>query len=322
MKAGIIFIGVAILLFVINHFVGKSRPKPGRPNRQADDTGPKKNIFGHYAPPPLPDVAAVKIRPPMVDFHVVGEEARVFFSVVAPPEPDDVLVELMVDEAVEVVREKSHALPMSHVTQVTAYGVGEGGPVVLGGTRLSTPGQLPPRSDVHAILNLSAIAADPLANDFGAETAPPPGIEIHPKPDTLVPLDQELRLPRAVLTGLRAQGIDPSTMTGGEFLVGMIRLVGYQVDPGPAPGTFLASRGGETTFIREDPYRAGDHPEVDSKMLDAFSFEFAASQAAKGIFVSEKYGPFEIHDRERRNPRLRFLTRERLQHLVDGLAIG
>ncbi len=324
MKAGLLFIGVAVLLFVANYLLGKRGPRKESPavTKKTVATEPKKNIFGHYAPPPLPEFAAVKIKPPVADFHVRDDEARVYFQVPAPGEADPILNELMIEEAVEVVREKSHALPMSQVRQVAAFGTSANGPILFGRTNLVTPGQLPPRSEAPSILNLTAIAADPLATDFGAEVEPPPGIEVHAKPDTLAPLDTELRLPKAVTVGLRAQGIDPATMTAGQLLVGMIRLVGYAVEPGPVSGTYLATRGGETTFIREDPYRPGGYPEVDSKTLDSFAFEYVASQAARGIFVSEKYGPFEIYDRERRDPRIRFITRERLQNLVDGLSLG
>jgi hypothetical protein len=40
------------------------------------------------------------------------------------------------------------------------------------------------------------------------------------------------------------------------------------------------------------------------------------------VFVSEKYAPYTIYDLERREPRIRFLTRERLQEFIDSMAIG
>ena len=40
------------------------------------------------------------------------------------------------------------------------------------------------------------------------------------------------------------------------------------------------------------------------------------------LFVSDKYGAFAMHDVERRDPRMRFVVRERLQRTIDYLALG
>jgi hypothetical protein len=37
--------------------------------------------------------------------------------------------------------------------------------------------------------------------------------------------------------------------------------------------------------------------------------------------ITDKYGPYMIYDKERRNPKLRFITRERLQPFVDSFAL-
>ncbi len=46
------------------------------------------------------------------------------------------------------------------------------------------------------------------------------------------------------------------------------------------------------------------------------------SGADRGLMVSDKFGPFEVYERERREPRVRFVTRERLQGFVDALTVG
>jgi hypothetical protein len=38
--------------------------------------------------------------------------------------------------------------------------------------------------------------------------------------------------------------------------------------------------------------------------------------------ISDKYCPFMIHDLETREPRIRFITRERGQHFIDSMAMG
>lgn len=312
MEVGGSLIVIALILFAVGMFTRKKRPeleaaKPSRLRR---------------TPPPVPLVPVTHIRPPVSDFHVHADEARVFFAVSAPPEPDDVLNELLVGEAVEIVREKTHSLPISQVNHVVAFGTSADGPIEMGRATLETPGHLPVRSEVPSILNLAGFALDPLAGDFGEEPPVPPETVVRIKEDRLGPLIDALRLPRAVDTGLRAQGIDPATMTAGQLLLGMLALVGYQVEPGPVANTHIVTKDDTRFFVRQDDYRPDDHPEVAVEALDRFAFEFQASQADRGLYVSEKYGPFAVHERERRDPRVRFLTRERLQNLIDGLAIG
>ena len=71
-----------------------------------------------------------------------------------------------------------------------------------------------------------------------------------------------------------------------------------------------------------DVYHPGDHPEVADQLIDRFMADFAMSGCDRGLLVSDKYGPFEIYDKERRQPRVRFVTRERLQKMVDALALS
>jgi hypothetical protein len=256
----------------------------------------------------------------VAEFHVAGEEARVTFDVPVPDEGDPVLEELLTHEAVEVVREKRHTLPIDQVTEVVALAGRP--PREVGRVELEEPGRLPPRPEMPPLLNLTHIAADPLEAE--REEGPPqvPGTVTPVREDTLGPAGAELRLPKAVETGLRAQGIDPRTMGAGELVTGLLPLVGYVVTPGPAENTYYAEKGGQRTYIRVDPYRPGDHPEVDSETIQRFMIEFQTAGAQRGLLVSDKYGPFELYQRERRDPRVRFVTRERLQGLVDALALG
>jgi len=53
-----------------------------------------------------------------------------------------------------------------------------------------------------------------------------------------------------------------------------------------------------------------------------FVVDFLSSGADRGLLITEKFSPFEIYDRERREPRMRFITRERLQAFVDALTVG
>jgi hypothetical protein len=270
-----------------------------------------------------PVIDVVDPRPVVADFHVDGSAARVHFDVPLPEGEDEVLSELLVGEAIEVVREKSHTLPLSGITEVVAL-AGRGETVEVGRTKLTTPGVLPPKVEGPSILNLSVLARDPLQSSFGAEEQLAdftPGTAVQDRRDELGPLAAEIRLPRAVETGLRAQGVDPASSSAGELVVGMLRLFGYQITPAGLTGWF-ASKGGERTYIVEDRYQPGDHPELDDQTIRRFMIEFTSAGADRGMLVSEKYGPFEIYSLERREPRVRFITRERVQKLIDSLALS
>jgi hypothetical protein len=100
-----------------------------------------------------------------------------------------------------------------------------------------------------------------------------------------------------------------------------MRGAGYQV-VAAVPGTFHADRAGQRTFVRVVSHRPGDHPELDEAEIRKFVVDFGASGAARGLLLSDKWAPFEIHERERRDPRVRFVTRERIQSFADVLALG
>ena len=273
------------------------------------------------APAPTVAVEVTDPRPMVADFHVDGTTAVVTFDVPFPGGGDEVLSDLLVGEAIEVVRERRHTLPLADLTSVVAM-AGRGNVVEVGRAKLATPGQLPPRIETGGLLNLSVLARDPLHESFsGTESDFHPGTDVHERTDELGALIDELRLPKAVDTGLRTQGIDPATASAGELVTGVLRLFGYQITPAGLGGWF-AAKGGERTYIVEDRYQPGDHPEVEGHVIRRFMVEFGSSGAERGLLVSEKYGPFEIYGLERREPRVRFITRERLQKLIDSLALS
>ena len=304
---GVIIILVAIVLIVVAVVLNRKRQE------LAEQTGievPKRGRRSEPVPQTVEDPTVP--RPRVVDTTVHGEEAHVSFDVPIPEDGDEVLAELLVNEAVEVIREKRHTLPMDMVHRVVVF-AGRGDRVEIGRHDLSTPGTLPPKVEMPSMLNISRYAKDPLEQDQQAFEAP--DIAAHDRGDELAPLGSELRLPKAISTGLRAQGVDPDTMTAIELVTGMLRLLGYQVQPGSRLGTFDAVKGGTRTFISGQTHTEGEHPEVASEEVDRFVTEFAMS-------VSEKYAPFGIHEKERRDPRIRFMTRERLQQMVDATALS
>lgn len=316
---GIALILVAIVLIGVGVLLGRRR------NELAEQHGIAKPGRGRSKDPIAATGSLADLdhpRPKVVEMHVFGEEALVTFDVPFPEDGDEVLADLLVQEAIEVVREKRHTLPMDMVHRVEVF-VGQGDSKQrIGGHVLDTPGTLPPRVDMPSMLNLSPFAPDPLEAMESDDTMHVPALAAATREDDLPPLGNEIRLPKAVDMGLRAQGIDPATMGAVEMVTGLLKLFGYSVAPGPGFGMFIAEKGGQRTFILGDAYRKGDHPEVGEDTIDRFLADFSMSGCDRGMLVSEKYGPFEVYDKERRQPKVRFITRERLQKMVDSLALS
>jgi hypothetical protein len=268
-------------------------------------------------------IDADRPRPRVAAFHVRGDEAQVFFDVpLAEGEIDEVLGELLTNEALETVREKRHELPIDGVTTVVAFAGRGGEPRRVGAVSLEEPGVLPPPMVAAPSLHLGHIGFDPLEKQFSDDLLQnAPSLASSQREDALGPIGKELRLPRAVAVGLRAQGVDPATMTAAEMVHSLLRLFGYAVTSTDNPLAFKATKAGSTTYLREDPYQAGDHPEVDDVTMRAFVVEFVNSGAERGLLVSDKFSPFGVYEREKREPRIRFVTRERLQKFVDALSL-
>jgi len=259
-------------------------------------------------------------RAPVAQFHVSGNQAMVTFDVPLDEEDDEILNELLVDEAVEVVREKRHQLPISDVHEVVAL-AGRGSVREVGRTKLPSPGVLPPPPPV-SLLHLGNVTRDP----FTAENADQHAVAYETKTnvpsDELPPIGEELRIPKGLERGLRATGVDVQTASGAEIIVGLLQLFGYSLDTSTGSGSYTAQKGGESTLVVVDPYEPGGDPEVAEEAVRAFTGRFSMSGASRGVFVSEKYAPYMIYDVEKREPRIRFLTRERLQEFIDSMAIG
>jgi hypothetical protein len=138
------------------------------------------------------------------------------------------------------------------------------------------------------------------------------------------PAGADLELPAQIGSGLRLQGIDPENAAAGELVLALLRLSGFTVSaPKPAEGyeTYTASNPAGRTFIWVDSLAEGDYPELDEPMINRFMVDFGQSGHDRGLLVSDKFGPFLVYERERREPRVHFITRERLQQFVDSLAL-
>lgn len=264
-------------------------------------------------------VESGRLRPAVAEFHVMSGAARVHFEVPLPPAgADAVLAELLGREAVEVVREKRHTLPLGDLERVVALGRRGAEWVEVATIGLETPGELPPPMLPELIPHAQHHEFDPFARLLELpEHAPQAPARV--SGERLEHLT--LRLPAQAQAALRAQGIDPAAADGPAAVLALMRAAGYQVSE-TAPGTYRADRAGQRTFLRVVGHRPGEYPELDETEIRKFVVDFGSSGCARGLLLSEKWAPFEIHERERRDSRVRFVTRERLQAFADALAIG
>ena len=262
-----------------------------------------------------------RMRPPLAEFHVRGNEALVSFDVPLPDGgADEVLRDLLVREAIVVVAEKrSHDLPIDDVTVVKALGKTDAGYREVGSQTLEEPGVLP--EILAADLIPKAAAGFDMSKIGGALPTQAPEVGDVAVPESLGPAGGDLRLTARLEAGLRSQGIDPASAHAGELILGLLKFAGYDVRS-TGPDAYLASRGGTRTYVRVVDHEAGSYPQLDDSAVDAFAFGFASSGADDGLLITDKFGPYSIYERERRNPKERFLTRERLQAFVDAMAVS
>ena len=271
------------------------------------------------------DAAAIDVqarpRPLVTGFHVRDDVAEVTFDVpLGSDGPDPVMAEILVSEALEVVREKQQTLPIDQVSKVAAFAGRQGETVQVGVLDLPERGQLPPPMIAAPQLHLAHVGYDPIDAQFSDSTDVPSTVT-RPSSDSLGPIGDELRIPKAVEIGLRGQGIDPGQMDSGQMVSGLLRLFGYSITPMAAASTYHASKGGATIFVTEVAHEPQDNPELEEAAMRGFLVDFLGSKCDRGILVSDKFAPFSIYQMEKAEPRIQFVTRERLQKFIDKMAL-
>lgn len=312
-----IIVAVAIIGFVV-WYLARSRKRNAERLEKAAGTAPAaglsiaKEIFD----------SSTAHRAPLASFHVEGEQARVTFDVPMPEEDDDVFNDLLMAEAVEVVRERRHTLPIDDVNEIVVF-AGQDEPKLVGRTKLPSTGELPP-PEVMAGLSLSHVAHDPFAAPFEerSDHSVVYDTKLDVPADELPPLRDELKIPKGLERGLRATGVNPDDMTGPEFVLSLLRMFGYGVTEQAQPDSYIAVKDGQSVYILTEAHGRGGHPELDESVIRRFLVDFQSSGADRGILISDKYSPFMIHEIEGNQPKVRFITRERVQSFVDSMALG
>lgn len=262
------------------------------------------------------------VRAPVESFHVVGDEARVTFDVPLGGSDDPILHDLLADEAIEVVREKRHTLPIDDVDHIVVF-AGRDPVREIARRKLHAPGELPEPVPELGV-SFAHIAHDPFAAPFEEETdhSVHYGSETRVPADELGPISEELKIPAGLDRGMRALGTDPAQLSAPDFVLTLLKMFGYTITEQSYEGSFMAVKGGVSTYIETDVYEKGNYPELEEKVIHRFLADFGSSGADRGMLVSDRYSPFMIYDVEANQPKIKFVTRERVQGFIDTMALG
>lgn len=263
------------------------------------------------------------MQAPDHEFHVVRNEIQIDFRVPLPAEgADDVLIELLSHHAIEIVNDRirrGQPLDGIPIAQISATRLGE--PVNVATLDLGAPGEIEEVVMPSLIRGDSATGYDPLRRFADPDENNVLPLADRGRSDDLAPIGSELRLTAGVAAGLRSMGVDPETMTVTELAKGLLDMAGYALTD-RADGTLVASGSGASTLVYFVEHKPGDYPELSPRAVAAFLVAFVKARTERGLLVTDKYGPYSIYKKERANPDCRFATRERLQGLVDLVALG
>lgn len=275
------------------------------------------------------DKSPVPRRPaPIVtEFHVRGDTASTVFAVpLGDTEAGQHLVDLLCAAAVEYVRDrKSDGLPLDGVLHIEVSATRNDTPEVLGIVDLPDAGVLPDR-DEKVLVEPSH---DPIAavHEVIADTTVVKQTE---STTSLEPIAQTIQLSGPTDAHLRSIGVDPEAMSLEDLVLGLLRLSGYDVHVGRTgmsdiqggrADVYGLTRDGTSTMLLILSHDEGSHPELDDSILAKFAIGLAQSSDDRAILVTDKYSPYSMYEREKRDPRCTFITRERLQAFVDSFGL-
>lgn len=286
--------------------------------------------FGQSAQRSVAPAPTLPQRPsPLVsDFHVKGDTARALFSVPLGDAPaGEHLTELLCASAVEYVRaRKADGLPLDGVHHIEVSAMRGDEHEVVCTIDLPDAGELPdPRLNVLVELEHDPIAqVAAVVADTTVATSPP-------ATKTLEPVSEFIELSGPTEAHLRSIGLNPDDMSLEDLVVGLLRVSGYEVNVGRTgfsigsvekAAIFGLRRNGQNTVLVILEHVIGTHPELEEKLLSEFAVGVAQTNPDVAILVTDKYSPYAMYEREKRDKRLVFITRERLQAFVDSFGIS
>ncbi len=297
---GYAFIAVGLLVILYGIFGGRRKKPPAEAPVASDASSSVVSAAGLT----------------VSDFHVAGHEARVTFDAVLPEDgADDVLRGRLLAAAVKAVVDKKASLPIDGVTTVSAVVDGE----LIGTTSFDAPDEIDP----DELSDIGVVDGDPMAGD---EVHVPDAPEELTAPgkggaDELKQLSADLSIPASVDAALRANGLDPASADAPELVRGVLVHKGYTV--GAMDGAdYLATKGGKSLYVHNVSHDEDSHPELGDSEIRAFVAAAATSKADEAILVTAKFAPFSVYAREKANPSIRFISRERIQEFITQLTLS
>ena len=267
--------------------------------------------------------------PQISDFHVKGQTASVVFAVpLGDDEAGEHLTDLLAANAVEYVRQKvEDGLPLDGVRTIAVSAMRGDVPERLTTVELPEVGELPDEAPIlrrdpsmhDPIAAVQAVAAD-------ASVATPSG-----RGDTLESIPELVVLSGPTAAHLRTMAVDTSTMSLADLVVGLFRISGYTVEAGrrgfsmssvQAGDIYSLTRGAESSVMVLLSHVDGEYPELEDHVLAEFAVAVAQANPQRALLVTDKFSPYAMYERERRDKRLVFVTRERLQAFVDSFGLS
>jgi len=266
--------------------------------------------------------------PLVTEFHVKGDTASAVFSVpLGEAEAGQHLVDLLCASAVEYVREKSReGMPLDEVAHIKVSAMRGDTPELIGTVDLPEIGVLP-EPDTRFLVEATH---DPIAS-LGAVVADRSVAKPSGDSSGLAPVAEFIELSGPTEAHLRGIGVDPETMSLDDLVVGLMRISSYDVHVGRSgfnigpehgrAGLYGVTRQGKSTVLVTLMHDEGSYPELGEQALSEFAVGVAQTNPDQAILVTDKYGPYSMYEMEKRDNRLVFVTRERLQAFVDSFGI-
>lgn len=274
------------------------------------------------------DPIQTRPQPIVADFHVVGDTASVKYQVpLGDGEAGDHLTNLLAASAIEFVRTKvREGLPLDGVAKVAVYAARSDDWELLRTVTLPSAGELPEPSP---LVTLDGETHDPIAavQAVAADASVAAPAE---RTDTLPPVKDFIELSGPTEAHLRSIGVDTSVMSLGDLVLGLLRVGGYHIEVGRAgvavssvdtEDIYSISKDGRSSLLVLLRHETGSYPELDEQVLAEFSVAVAQLKPHQAILVTDKFSPYSMYERERRDDRLVFVTRERLQAFVDSFGL-
>ncbi len=270
---------------------------------------------------------AVGPGPAVASFHVVGDTAITEFKApLGTAEPGQHLIDLLSLAAVEFLHAKQReGLPLSDVAKIDVRAMRGSEPESVAVIELPEKGELPTVSSMGTV-------AEPAVDPLGEMAKVVADTSVVATPTTtgeLPAVSSFIQFGGPTEASLRAMGVDTSDLTLHDLVVGLFNVSAYEVLPRREGTPEVAGaealrliRAGKSTTVVILPHAAGDYPEVGDKVFTELSLLAGQVQGDDVLFISDKFGPYSMYERERRDKRILFVTRERLQAFVDSFGLG